>query len=250
VKWFVGAALAALLLLPFALPDPNAADFAAVLHGPSLAHPFGTDQLGRDVAARLVAGARLTLGLSLATVLLTGLVGVAVGMAAAAVGGPLGAFVVRTADMLAALPTVLFGLLATVVLGPGLPSLLIAVCAVGWTPFARQAHLLTVREAGSGYVEGAVALGATRSRVLREHVARNVSRPLLAHACVRFAGTLLTVSGLSFLGLGVQPPTAEWGAMVAEGREYLFGAPHVVLAPSIAVVVTAAAATVLGRRLR
>ncbi|SDE84001.1 ABC transporter permease [Pseudonocardia oroxyli] len=250
-RWPVACAAAAgvLVVLPFLLPHPDVPDFAAILAPPSAAHPLGTDQLGRDVAARMVAGARLTLGLSVAAVLLTGLFGVAVGLLAGASKGPFGAVLVRTADLLAALPTVLFGLLAAVVLGPGVPALLVAVCAVGWTPFARQAHLLTVRETGREYVEGVVALGATRARVLAVHVSRNIAPPLVAHACLRFASTLLTVSGLSFLGLGVQPPTAEWGAMVAEGREYLFAAPHVVLVPSVAVVLTAAAATVLGRRL-
>ncbi|MCE0766239.1 ABC transporter permease [Pseudonocardia kujensis] len=249
----VGAGAGALLLLvvvvPVLLPDPVATDFAAILRPPSAAHPLGTDQLGRDVAARLLVGARLTLGLSVVTVLVTGAVGTAVGLACGYAGGRAGRAVLRLTDLLAALPTVLFGLLAAVVLGPGPVALLIAVTLVGWTPFARQAHQLTVREVGQGYVEGAAALGAGRVRVLGGHVLRNVARPLVAHACVRLAGTLLAVSGLSFLGLGIQPPTPEWGAMVAEGREFLFAAPHVVLAPSVAVVLVAALALLAGRAL-
>ncbi|MEU6699270.1 ABC transporter permease [Pseudonocardia sp. NPDC046786] len=247
------AALPVLLLVvlllagPLLLPDPDRADFAGLLAGPSAAHPLGTDQLGRDLLSRLVHGGRLTIGLSLFAVLLTGVAGVAVGMLAA-VTGRFGRLVIRLVDVLAAIPVVLFGLLAAVALGPGTGSLLVAVTAIAWTPFARQAHLLTLAEIGREYVTAARALGAGPVRVLAGHVARNLAPPLAAHACVRFASTLLTVSGLSFLGLGVQPPTAEWGAMVAEGREYLFTAPQVVLVPSGAVVLTAGTALWWGRR--
>lgn len=162
--------------------------------------------------------------------------------------GPVGRAVMRVVDVLAAIPVVLFGLLAAVALGPGVGSLLVAVTVIAWTPFARQAYLLALAERQREYVTAAVALGAGPGRVLTRHVARNLVPPLAAHACVRFASTLLTVSGLSVLGLGVQPPTAEWGAMVAEGREYLFGAPQVVLVPSLAVVLTAGTALWWGRR--
>ncbi|MET0190646.1 MAG: ABC transporter permease [Pseudonocardia sediminis] len=248
--WAVAAALvaAAVVVVPLT-GDPDAPDFAAILAGPSPAHPLGTDQLGRDLLLRLLAGAQLTLGISVLTVLVTGAVGIAAGMVAGYRGGPGARVLLRAVDVLAALPAVLFGLLAAAVLGPGIGSLLVAVWLVGWTPFARQAYQLTVVERGRDYVEGAVALGAGPVRVLTRHVARNLAPPLLAHACVRFAATLLTVSGLSFLGLGVAPPTAEWGAMVAEGREYLFVAPHVVLVPSVAVVAVAVLVTVAGRRI-
>lgn len=236
-----------LLVAPAVLPAPDEVDFGALLAGPSLAHPLGTDQLGRDLLSRLVAGGRLTIGISVLTVLVTGVVGVAVGLAAAATGA-LGRAAMRLVDVLAALPVVLFGLLAAVALGPGAGSLMIAIGLIGWTPFARQTFLLALVESGREYVGAAVALGAGPARVLVGHVGRNVVPPLLAHACVRFAGTLLTVSGLSFLGLGVQPPTAEWGAMVAEGREYLFAAPQVVLVPSVAVVLTAGTVLWWGRR--
>ncbi len=249
MKKFVGFILLLLGVLPLFLPDPVAADFGTVLAGPSLAHPLGTDQLGRDVAARLLVGARLTLGLTAATLLITAVTGTVLGLLAGYQGGPLGRVVPRVADVLAALPMILLGLLAAAVLGPGLPSVVAAVCLVGWTPFARQAYHLTVREAARDYVTAARALGAGPVRVLARHVAPNVAAPLIAHLCTRFAGTLLTVSGLSFLGLGVQPPAPEWGAMVADGRAYLFGAPHLVLAPALAVVATATLATVLGRRL-
>lgn len=243
--------LPALLLAGLAvLPDPLATDFGAILAGPSLAHPLGTDQLGRDVAARLLAGARITLGLTLATVAVTAVAGVALGLAAGYGPGRLGRAVPRIADMVASLPTVLLGLIATVLIGPGLASVAVAVCLVGWTPFARQAYQLTVRERTLDYVDAARSLGAGPGRILARHIVPNIAAPLIAHACLRFAGTLLTVSGLSFLGLGVQPPTPEWGAMVAEARPYLFSSPHLVLVPAAAVVLTATLATAAGRRLQ
>jgi peptide/nickel transport system permease protein len=240
--------LAALLLIvagPFFLPDPIATDFGAILAGPSPAHLLGTDQLGRDVLARLLVGARLTLGLTAGTLLVTAALGTALGMVA---GYRSWRVVVRLADALAALPPVLLGLLTAAVLGPGTASVAVAVCAVGWTPFARQTFHLTVREAARDYVTAARTLGAGPARVLARHIAPNIAAPLVAHLSTRFAGTLLTVSGLSFLGLGVQPPAPEWGTMVADGRAYLVSAPHLVLAPAVAVVLTATLATVLGRR--
>ncbi|WP_045741281.1 ABC transporter permease [Actinoplanes rectilineatus] len=236
-----------LLVLVFGLsylPDPLAVDYGAILAPPSAAHLLGTDQLGRDVAARLIAGARLTLGLTLATLAVTAVSGTVLG----AVAGHLGLRAVpRIADVVAALPTILVGLITAAILGPGLPSVVVAVCAVGWSPFTRQAYHLTVRETGREYVEAARSLGAGPVRVITRHIAPNIAGPVLAHLCLRFAGTLLTVSGLSFLGLGVQPPVAEWGAMVADGRTYLFSSPHLVLAPAVAVVLTASLATALGR---
>ncbi|WP_305789658.1 ABC transporter permease [Symbioplanes lichenis] len=242
------APAAGLLLVlggPFFLPDPVAADFGAILAGPSPAHLLGTDQLGRDVLARLLVGARLTLGLTASTLAVTAAAGTLLGLVAGWTGARV---LVRLADILAALPTILLGLLTAAVLGPGTASIAVAIGAVGWTPFTRQAYHLTVREAGRDYVTAARSLGAGPARVLIRHIAPNIAAPLVAHLCTRFAGTLLTVSGLSFLGLGVQPPAPEWGAMVADGRAYLVSAPHLVLAPAAAVVLTATLATVLGRR--
>ncbi|WP_226358097.1 ABC transporter permease [Pseudonocardia sp. ICBG601] len=183
--WWVAAGVAALLvvgpvpmlvpagLLWVPLPDPDAVDFAGMLAGPSAAHPLGTDQLGRDLLARTVHGGRLTVGLALSAVLVTGVVGVAVG-SLAAVAGPVGRAVMRVVDVLAAIPVVLFGLLAAVALGPGVGSLLVAVTVIAWTPFARQAYLLALAERQREYVTAAVALGAGPGRVLTRHVARNL----------------------------------------------------------------------------
>jgi len=243
-------ALAVLLLVAGFLPvDALTTNLADRFAGPSLAHPLGTDNLGRDVLARLVAGTRLSVWFTLLAVLICAVVGTLLGLLAGYAGGAVGQLLQRVLDVLVAVPTVIVGLVVAAVREPGPATLLIAVLLTGWTPFARLAYQLTVRERAREYVEGAVALGAGPGRITLVHILPNAVRPLTAHACLRFANVLLSLAGLSFLGLGAQPPTPEWGAMLAEGRQYLFAAPQLVLLPGAAVVGVALLVTVLGRRL-
>ncbi|WP_250548882.1 ABC transporter permease [Pseudonocardia sp. H11422] len=242
---------AVLVLLVVALLPVDAVtnDLANRLAPPSPAHPLGTDHLGRDLLARIAAGTRLSVGFTLLAVTVCALVGTIAGMLAGYLGGPGATLLLRIVDVLVAVPAVILGLVLAAVLQPGLRTLLLAVVVTGWTPFARLAYQLTLREAGSGHVESAIALGAGPGRVVFGHILRAVVRPLLAHGCLRFANTLLAIAGLSFLGLGAQPPTPEWGAMLAEGRQYLFSAPGLVLAPAVAVLAVALLVTLLGRAL-
>ena len=243
-------ALAVLLLVAAFLPvDALTTNLADRFAGPSLAHPLGTDNLGRDVLARLVAGTRLSVWFTLLAVLICAVVGTLLGLLAGYAGGAVGQLLQRVLDVLVAVPTVIVGLVVAAVREPGPATLLIAVLLTGWTPFARLAYQLTVRERAREYVEGAVALGAGPGRITLVHILPNAVRPLTAHACLRFANVLLSLAGLSFLGLGAQPPTPEWGAMLAEGRQYLFAAPQLVLLPAVAVVGVALLVTVLGRQL-
>jgi peptide/nickel transport system permease protein len=249
VGWVsLGAALVLLTaaLLPF---DAAATDLGNRLAGPSAAHPLGTDHLGRDMLARLAVGTRLSLGFTVLAVMLTAAFGIAAGMLTGYLGGLPAEMMLRTIDVLIAIPSILVGLVLVAVLEPGVTAMLAAVVVAGWTPFARHAYQLTVREAGRGYVESAVAMGAGTSWLIFRHILPNAARPLVAHGCVRFATTLLAISGLSFLGLGAQPPTPEWGAMMSETRQYVFVAPWLVLAPAAAVVGTAVLVTLLGRAL-
>jgi len=243
-------ALAVLLLVAAFLPvDALTTNLADRFAGPSLAHPLGTDNLGRDVLARLVAGTRLSVWFTLLAVLICAVVGTLLGLLAGYAGGAVGQLLQRVLDVLVAVPTVIVGLVVAAVREPGPATLLIAVLLTGWTPFARLAYQLTLRERAREYVEGAVALGAGPGRITLVHILPNAVRPLTAHACLRFANVLLSLAGLSFLGLGAQPPTPEWGAMLAEGRQYLFAAPQLVLLPAVAVVGVALLVNVLGRRL-
>ncbi|MCW0213532.1 MAG: ABC transporter permease [Pseudonocardia sp.] len=242
-------AVAVLLLAALYPVDAITTHLGERFQGPSVSHPLGTDGLGRDVLARLAAGTRLSVWFTLLAVALCAVVGTLAGLLSGYAGGAAAAVVQRLVDILVAVPTVIVGLVVVAVREPGLGSLLIAVLLTGWAPFARLAHQLTLRERSREYVEGAVAIGAGPVRIAVRHVVPNALRPLVAHACLRFANVLLSIAGLSFLGLGAQPPTPEWGAMLAEGRQYLFVAPQLVLIPAVAVVGTSLLVTLLGRQL-
>jgi peptide/nickel transport system permease protein len=245
----VTAALVVLLVVGALLPlDAVSTDLTARLAPPSAAHLLGTDHLGRDLLARLLGGARISIGFAAVSVAACAVLGTAVGLLSGYVGGVAGGLVQRLVDVSVAVPTIVIGLVVAAVAGPGTATLLLAVLLTGWSPFARLAHQLTLRERGREYVEGAVALGAGPVRIVVRHILPNALRPLLAHGFLRFASALLSIAGLSFLGLGVQPPTPEWGVMLAEGRQFMFSAPQLVLLPAAAVVLAAAGSSVLGRR--
>ncbi len=233
-------------LLPF---DAVGNDLANRFAPPSPTHPLGTDHLGRDVAARLAAGTRLSVGFTVVAVAVCAVIGTGLGMVAGFRGGIAAQALTRVVDVLVAVPSIVFALVLTAVLSPGTLTLLVAVVVTGWTPFARLALGLTVREAGTDYVRSATALGAGPGRIVFRHILPNAIRPLTAHAFLRFASTLLTIAGLSFLGLGPQPPTPEWGAMLDEARPYLFLRPGLVLAPAAAIVGVALVVTLVGRAL-
>ena len=244
-------ALAALGLAgPMLAPqDPAAAQLGERLAGASAAHPLGTDHLGRDVLSRLLAGARLSLGLAGAAVAFSGVAGTALGLLAGRAGGVLSAAVNRTVDALISLPAILVGLTLVAIFDPGVTTLFGAVALVGWMPFARLAHALTLKLGSREYVEAATVIGATQPRLVLRHILPNASGPLLSLACLQFAYTLLTISGLSFLGLGAQPPTPEWGVMLSEGQPYLADSPLLALAPAAAIVAAALTVTAAGRAL-
>lgn len=235
----VALALALVAMVDWPVTD---VDFARRLAAPSTAHPLGTDQLGRDVLARVLGGVRYSVGLGAAALALAAVTGVAAGLVSGRLEDTRWRVAARAAqsavDVLAALPALLVGLLVAAVAGPGLPSALLAVALSGWAPFARQTHRLTLAVHGEGWVTAATALGAGPTRVLVHHVLPAIAGPLLAVLPARFVGAVVTLAGLSFLGLGVQPPTPEWGAMLAEGRTYAFVAPWLVAAPAAALVAT------------
>lgn len=244
------APAAGVLALAWLLPlDPVATDLTDRFAAPSPVHLLGTDHLGRDVLARLVGGAWISVGLTAAALAVCAVLGTAAGLLSGYAGGAVAGLVQRAVDVLTAIPTIVVGLVVAAVREPGTGTLLLAVLITGWSPFARLAHHLTLRERGREYVEGAVAIGAGPVRIAVRHVLPNALRPLVAHACLRFANVLLSIAGLSFLGLGVQPPTPEWGVMLAEGRQFMFLAPQLVVVPATAIVAVATCVTVLGRRL-
>lgn len=245
--WLAATLLIGLLLASFLPLDPLSQDLTERFSPPSREHPLGTDQFGRDLLARLLVGARLSLGLTLLLLLATATTGIVLGMLAAQHPGVTALLVDRVTDVLVSVPGIVIGLILAAALDPGLSVLVLAVLIEGWTPHARISRNLTADALRTDYVTAAVALGASGRHILRRAVLPNIARPLMAHACLRFASVLITLAGLSFLGLGAQPPVPEWGAMIADGRRYLSQAPVLLLAPAGAVVLCTVAAGVLGR---
>ncbi|TQS20314.1 ABC transporter permease [Microbispora sp. KK1-11] len=255
----VGAALAAaffaLVCLAALAPGllahgPDQVNPALALRGPMAGHPLGTDQLGRDVLARLVFGARPSLLVGVGSTLLAGLAGSAWGLLAALGGRLAGEAAMRLADVLLSFPAILMAMLVVAVLGPGTRNSVLAITVALAPGFARvvRAQALVVR--GSAYVRAAVNLGLTPARILLRHIAPNVVAPLLILATINVGTALIAGASLSFLGLGPRPPAPEWGAMLAQARDYLDASWTLALFPGGAITLTVMSATVVGRALQ
>jgi len=243
--------LAVVVLLTLApLSPPDHVVLAERLQAPGATHWLGTDPLGRDLLSRLLAGARITLGLALSAVALAGLVGTLVGLLAGYAGGIWDALLMRLVDMQLALPTLLLALLVIAVLGPGVGNLVCVLALTGWTRYARivrgQALMLRDRE----FILSAHAIGAGAWRIMLRHLLPNLLAPVLVIATLELARLIVVESALSYLGLGVQPPTASWGRMLAEGQVYLASAWWVVTFPGLAIVLSVLCINLAGDRLR
>ncbi len=254
----VTAAVALLALLALVAIAPglftgtgsNTTDLAHVLRPPSTEHWFGTDQLGRDVFTRVLYGARPALSLGALATGLAVVCGAGFGLLSGLGGRFPDHLLMRAADVLLALPSLLLALLVIAVLGAGTVNVAVAV-AIPFVPLhARlvRAEVLVVRR--SGYVEAATTLGLRRLTVVGRHIVPNVVSPLIVFATVGFGTSLLYASALSFFGLGVQPPTADWGAMLSDGKDVLAVAWWVSVFPGAAVTLTVIAVNVVGRHLR
>ncbi|GAA4881582.1 ABC transporter permease [Kitasatospora terrestris] len=250
----LAAVLLGLLVLAALAPgliagaSPLETDPVAALTPPGGAHWFGTDQLGRDLFARVVHGTRPSLLLGLGATALSVAGGAALGLAAALGGRAADQVLMRAADVLLALPPILLALLAVTVLGTGSVNVMIAI-AIAFVPgYARivRAETLVVRR--SGYVEAAVVLGVPRPVLILRHVLPNAIGPMLVLATVGFGAALIAASGLSFLGLGPQPPSPEWGAMLSQGRSFLATAWWIGVFPGAAITLTALTVNTVGRR--
>lgn len=217
---------------------------------PSVSHAMGQDKLGRDVLARVVAGARISLLVALATVAICVTVGVAVGATAGFVGGTLDALLMRVVDVLLAFPGLLLAIALAGVLGPGLANVVIALSAIGWTPYARVVRGEVRRLRSREHVEAAIALGVPSHRVLLRHVLPLVAAPVAVQAAFGAAGAVVAEASLSFLGLGIQPPSPSWGSMLAEARSFVVEAPHLVIAPGLAITAFVLLLHLLGDALR
>lgn len=234
-------------LVPY---DPSAQQLALRLQGPSLAHPFGFDELGRDVFARIVFGARVSLGVGLAVVSVSALAGVLFGAMAGYVGGRVDEAISRMMDVLLAFPGILLAIALVAVLGPSLVNAVLALCAIGWVGYARLVRGVTLRTRELDFVQAARALGARPARVLARHVIPSALPTVAVQATLGMAAAILAEASLSFLGLGVQPPTPSWGTMLDAGRAHLFDAPHLTIFPGLSIALLVLGFTFLGDGLR
>lgn len=238
------------LLGPLFAKDPLEQDLLRRLQPPSPEHPLGTDQLGRDVWSRVVHGARISLAVGFGVVFLASFLGTAVGLLAGGLGGAWDNLLMRLTDVFFAFPSLILAMAIAAALGPNLTNTVLAVALVTWPVYARlvRAQVLALRE--REFVEAARALGAGQGRILLRHLLPNALTPVLVQASYEVGAAILTAAGLSFIGFGAQPPTPEWGAMVAETRNYMAEALWAATAPAVGILFTVLAFNLLGDGLR
>jgi peptide/nickel transport system permease protein len=242
------AAVGALALLGPLLvaADPMAQDLLRTLQPPSGLHPLGTDHLGRDVLARLVHGATRSLGIAVGCVAIAAAVGVVLGLLAAQAGGWRDAVLMRLCDLVLAFPGILLALLLAGFLGGGALPMLVGISLALWPQFARMARNVGLGVLGATHVEAAMLAGFPTRTILARHVAPPVLRQVVVLASLGVGVAIMSISSLGFLGLGLQPPTPEWGAMVSELLPYLSEAPVQMAAPCVAIMLTVLGFTLLG----
>ena len=253
----VGLVIVAALAAPWlATTDPIDQDLAAALKPPSwladgsLEHPLGTDHLGRDVYSRLIYGARISLTISVLAALLGAAVGVAAGLVAGYHGGRVGAVIMRIVDLNLAFPLILLALAVVALLGANLRNLVIVMAITTWMIYARVVRGLSLTLREQEFVQAVRALGAHDARIIARHILPNVLPPVLVIWTLEVARVILMESALSFLGLGVPPPTPTWGRMLAEGRDYLTMAGWISIFPGLAIMLTVLGINFLGDGLR
>jgi peptide/nickel transport system permease protein len=229
---------------------PNLVDVANPAAPPSWTHLLGTDELGRDIVSRLLWGGRNTLLITLGAVALAFAAGSALGVVAGYYGGLSGTVIMRAMDVLLAVPGFLLAVAVIAALGVGMGNVIIAIGVNSIPPFARIARGSTLLARQEVYVQAAQALGAGERTIMLRHIVPNILSPLVVQSTLRLATAILTASGLSFLGLGVQPPAAEWGAMLSVGRNYITSSPQLVVIPGMAILVVTLAFNVVGDAVR
>jgi peptide/nickel transport system permease protein len=240
-------ALFADLLAPYAY---TRTDFGRLNEPPSPDYVLGTDQLGRDLLSRMIHGARVSMIVGLGAQVIVVAIGVPIGALSGALGGRVDLVLTRVIDVMYAFPGILLAILIVAVMGPGLFNLVIALTVWGTPTLSRIVRSGVLALKSQEFVEAARAMGASRTRIMFRHLLPNSLAPIIVYATLGVAGSLLTTAGLGFLGLGVQPPTAEWGAMLSVGRNYLRDAPHLVVFPGVLILGTVMSLNLIGDALR
>jgi peptide/nickel transport system permease protein len=247
----VGGMAVAAIVGPVVAPvDPSVQNLPLRLAGPTLSHPFGLDELGRDILARVLAGARISFLVALTVVTVSASVGTVLGAVAGYFGGVIDDIVSRVIDILLAFPGLLLAIAVVAVLGPSLSNVLLALTVIGWVGYARLVRGQVLRTRELEYVQAARALGASAARILWRHVIPSAIPAVVVQATLGMAGALLGEAALSFLGLGVQPPTPSWGTMLSGGRAHLLDAPHLTVFPGMAIALLVLGFNFVGDGLR
>ncbi len=248
--WVLATWLLAALAGPWLSLTPELVHLDRILSPPDAQAWLGSDDLGRDMGQRLIMGARTSLLVSVSVVSLSMLLGTAIGMAGAFAGGLWDRSIVHLIDIFLAFPGILLAIALAGMLGPGIDNVVMALALVGWVGYARLARAQTLVVMQREHVQAARALGSATLVILWRHILPLISAPLLVEASFGVAGIIIAEAGLSFLGLGVQPPAASWGSMIRDGSRYLLVAPHMVLVPGLSLVLVVVSVNLLGDRLR
>jgi peptide/nickel transport system permease protein len=250
----VGLIVLVAIFAPLFAPFPGDAGTAThpftVLQAPTSAHPFGTDQVGRDILSRVIYGARVSPLIAVAVLLIATVIGVPLGLAAGYFGGVIDDVIMRVTDVFLAVPALLLALALSSVLSPTIGSTIMAISVTWWPWYARLVRGEAASIRGRRYIESCQALGLPRWRILLRHVLPNATTPVLVQMSLDFGTVILTASALSFLGLGVQDPAPDWGLMVSEGQVYFTTNWWLVTFPGLAILFTALAFNMLGDGLR
>jgi peptide/nickel transport system permease protein len=241
------AAAAGPLLSPF---DPSAQDLPLRLAGPTFAHPLGLDELGRDILARVLAGARISFFVGIIVVAVSASVGTILGSVAGYFGGVWDDVISRVVDTLLAFPGLLLAIALVAVLGPSLTNVLLALTVIGWVGYARIVRGQVLRAREFEYVQASRALGGTPIHILIRHVIPTALPAVVVQATLGMAGAIIGEASLSFLGLGVQPPTPSWGNMLSGGRAHILDAPHLTIFPGLAIALLVLGFNFIGDGLR
>jgi peptide/nickel transport system permease protein len=239
--------ITSIIVGPFlSISDPTKMDMSKGIQGPSWDHPFGTDVFGRDILTRILYGGRISLSLGVVTVLIASCVGVPIGLLAGYFGGRFDTISMRIIDGLLAFPEFLLAIIIVSGLGPGIYNAMIAIGIYNIPIFARLARSSAVSLRSAEFIIAAKSLGARDAYIIRKHIFPNCLAQVVVLATIRYASTILVAASLGFLGLGAQPPSPEWGSLMAAGRSYFRSSPHIIIFPGIAVALSVLSLNLLG----
>ncbi len=242
--------LLAIIAPVFAPNDPLEPNFAHILEKPSSTYPLGTDQVGRCILSRILYGAKVSLGMTFFLLGLVFILGVTIGIISALSGGFVDMILMRLVDTVLSFPDIVFAIAVVGLLGPGIVNTILALAVIWWTKYARLTRMLVMSVKNTEYIQAAKMAGVWGINLIFRYILPNIISPLIIQLAMDIGGMMLALAGLSFLGLGVQPPTPEWGSMLNEGRAYIQTAPWLLLYPGLAIFTVVGIFNILGDRMR